>query len=102
MVVADHAGSGKTLAYMGPLVQLLREEETHAQSSLTRPRRPRIIVVAPTEGERENPLSDLGYWPCWCRSLGVLCSALAQHEALIHVGDAASCIWESSGRTLNN
>ncbi|KXZ46522.1 hypothetical protein GPECTOR_43g959 [Gonium pectorale] len=48
VALADQAGSGKTLAYLLPLLQMLREEEAAAGSRVTRPKRPRGIVVAPT------------------------------------------------------
>ncbi|GIL45873.1 hypothetical protein Vafri_3002 [Volvox africanus] len=48
LVLADQAGSGKTLAYLLPLMQALRREEVAAGTRVTRPKRPRGIVVAPT------------------------------------------------------
>ncbi|CAL8471592.1 g11134 [Coccomyxa elongata] len=48
IVLADHAGSGKTLAYLLPLVQALREEEQSLCDSLTMRNAPRVIVIAPT------------------------------------------------------
>ena len=42
------AGSGKTLAYLLPLVQRMREEEKSACDSLTLRNCPRVIVLAPT------------------------------------------------------
>ncbi|GLI63965.1 hypothetical protein VaNZ11_007133, partial [Volvox africanus] len=48
LVLADQAGSGKTLAYLLPLMQALRCEEAAAGTRVTRPKRPRGIVVAPT------------------------------------------------------
>jgi uncharacterized membrane protein YgcG len=61
VAVADQAGSGKTLAYLAPLLQELREEEralggggssTFAGSPIpvaaTKARAPRLIVLAPT------------------------------------------------------
>lgn len=50
MVVADQAGSGKTLAYLVPLVQALKEEEeAQGGGRLTKPRRPRAVIICPTE-----------------------------------------------------
>lgn len=50
VVVADQAGSGKTLAYLVPLVQALKqEEEAQGGGRLTEPRCPRAIVICPTE-----------------------------------------------------
>lgn len=42
------AGSGKTLAYLLPLVQGMREEEKSVCDSLTMRNSPRIIILAPT------------------------------------------------------
>ncbi|KAF5444525.1 hypothetical protein F2P56_033649 [Juglans regia] len=47
VVLGSHTGSGKTLAYMLPLVQLLRRDEA-LFGMLTRPRRPRAVVLCPT------------------------------------------------------
>ncbi|GIL71807.1 hypothetical protein Vretifemale_2275 [Volvox reticuliferus] len=48
LILADQAGSGKTLAYLLPLMQALRREEAAAGARVARPKRPRGIVVAPT------------------------------------------------------
>ena len=48
VVLADHAGSGKTLAYLLPLLQELKAEEALLGSAATQPRCPRLVVVAPT------------------------------------------------------
>lgn len=50
LLIADHAGSGKTLAYLVSLVQKLGEDEKAAGCRLTEPHSPRVIVVAPTAG----------------------------------------------------
>ena len=50
IILADHAGSGKTLAYLLPLVQQLKEAE--AAAGRPAPHRPRVVVVVPTAGER--------------------------------------------------
>lgn len=42
------AGSGKTLAYLLPLVQALREEEQTLCDSITMRNAPRLIILAPT------------------------------------------------------
>ncbi|XVF29880.1 hypothetical protein REPUB_Repub16aG0008600 [Reevesia pubescens] len=47
VVLGSHTGSGKTLAYMLPLVQLLRQDEAML-GMLTKPRRPRAVVLCPT------------------------------------------------------
>ena len=48
MVLADHAGSGKTLAYLIPLVQHLRRLEAERGCRLSRPRRPSLLLILPT------------------------------------------------------
>ena len=47
LVIADHAGSGKTLAYLAPLAQKLMEQERALQPS-PRPSTPRVVVMTPT------------------------------------------------------
>ena len=48
MVLADHAGSGKTLAYLIPLVQHLRRLEAERGCRLSQPRRPSLLLILPT------------------------------------------------------
>lgn len=48
LVVADHAGSGKTLAYLVPLLQALKAEERVLGGPSTVPRCPRFVIVVPT------------------------------------------------------
>ncbi|KAG2330243.1 hypothetical protein Bca4012_020161 [Brassica carinata] len=47
VVLGSHTGSGKTLAYLLPIVQLMREDET-SLGKITKPRRPRTVVLCPT------------------------------------------------------
>jgi ATP-dependent RNA helicase DDX18/HAS1 len=47
--VADHAGSGKTLAYLLPFLQGLRAEEALLGTKATQPSAPRLVVICPTE-----------------------------------------------------
>ncbi|RVW41440.1 DEAD-box ATP-dependent RNA helicase 39 [Vitis vinifera] len=51
VVLGSHAGSGKTLAYMLPLVQLLRGDEA-LSGVLMKPRRPPDVVLCSTRKER--------------------------------------------------
>lgn len=46
-IISDQSGSGKTLAYLLPLIQRLREEELQG---LGKPlsQNPRVIVLTPT------------------------------------------------------
>jgi ATP-dependent RNA helicase DDX18/HAS1 len=50
VVLGDHAGSGKTLAYLLPLIQHLKQEEQQLGRAATVPHCPRVIVVVPTAG----------------------------------------------------
>ncbi|KAJ3687412.1 hypothetical protein LUZ61_016576 [Rhynchospora tenuis] len=53
-IIADQSGSGKTLAYLCPLIQRLRRDEeaalTQGKSAMSeaRPRCPRVVVLTPT------------------------------------------------------
>ena len=46
-MIADQSGSGKTLAYLCPIVQNLRKEEVQGLHKSS-PRNPRVIILAPT------------------------------------------------------
>ncbi|KAF6257544.1 P-loop containing nucleoside triphosphate hydrolase protein [Scenedesmus sp. NREL 46B-D3] len=48
VALADQAGSGKTLAYLLPLLQQLKQKEAAAGAPATRANSPSIIVMAPT------------------------------------------------------
>lgn len=48
-LIASHTGSGKTLAYLLPLIQMLKDEEKAAGQQITRPKRPRILVLGEAE-----------------------------------------------------
>lgn len=50
VAVADQAGSGKTLAYLLPLLQQLKEREEKHGGPLTRPNSPSIVITTPTTG----------------------------------------------------
>ncbi|KAK9809038.1 hypothetical protein WJX72_008266 [[Myrmecia] bisecta] len=47
VLLASHTGSGKTLAYLLPLIKLLKEQEAQ-EGFVSRPKRPRAIVLGPT------------------------------------------------------
>jgi ATP-dependent RNA helicase DDX18/HAS1 len=51
VAVADQAGSGKTLAYLLPLLQQLKEREQQQGGPVTQPNSPSIIILTPTTGE---------------------------------------------------
>lgn len=46
-VIADQSGSGKTLAYLAPIIQRLRQEELQGLSKSSS-QAPRVLVLAPT------------------------------------------------------
>ncbi|KAL8511023.1 hypothetical protein ACS0TY_017741 [Phlomoides rotata] len=60
-IMADQSGSGKTLAYLLPLVQRLRQEETEGPGKPTS-KHPRVVVLVPTAELASQVLST-------CRSL---------------------------------
>jgi ATP-dependent RNA helicase DDX18/HAS1 len=51
VALADQAGSGKTLAYLLPLLQQLKEREERLGEPATTPNSPSIIILTPTTGE---------------------------------------------------
>lgn len=61
-VIADQSGSGKTLAYLAPIIQLLRLEELEGRSSKSSSQAPRVLVLAPTAELASQVLDN-------CRSL---------------------------------
>lgn len=46
-IIADQSGSGKTLAYLAPVIQRLRQEEMDGTSN-SAPKSPRALVLVPT------------------------------------------------------
>lgn len=46
-IIADQSGSGKTLSYLIPLVQRLRQEEMEGLSKATS-KTPRVVILVPT------------------------------------------------------
>jgi hypothetical protein len=51
VALADQAGSGKTLAYLLPLLQQLKKKEAAAGGPATQANSPSIVIMAPTTGE---------------------------------------------------
>lgn len=47
-VVADQSGSGKTLAYLVPIIQRLRQEEELEGRNKSSSQAPRVVILAPT------------------------------------------------------
>lgn len=60
-IIADQSGSGKTLAYLAPIIQRLRQEELNALSKFSS-QSPRVIILAPTAELASQVLSN-------CRSI---------------------------------
>jgi hypothetical protein len=50
VALADQAGSGKTLAYLLPLLQQLKQKEAAAGGPVTQANSPSIVIMAPTTG----------------------------------------------------
>jgi len=48
VLLADHAGSGKTLSYLVPLIQKLKQDESENGGPFSAPGQPRIVIVVPT------------------------------------------------------
>lgn len=46
-IIADQSGSGKTLAYLCPIIQCLREQELIGTGKST-PKNPRVVILVPT------------------------------------------------------
>ncbi|KAL6649042.1 hypothetical protein ACP70R_013271 [Stipagrostis hirtigluma subsp. patula] len=59
-IIADQSGSGKTLAYLCPIVQNLRKDEV--QGFKSSPRSPRVVVLTPTAELASQVLNN-------CRSI---------------------------------
>ncbi|KAI6685109.1 hypothetical protein NL676_031022 [Syzygium grande] len=60
-IIADQSGSGKTLAYLAPVVQRLRQEELQGLSK-SFSRSPRVVILVPTAELASQVLSN-------CRSI---------------------------------
>lgn len=60
-VIADQSGSGKTLAYLAPIIQRLRQEELQ-ELSKSSSKSPRVLIMVPTAELASQVLSN-------CRSI---------------------------------
>jgi hypothetical protein len=56
LALADHAGSGKTLAYLLPLLQALKRREKKEGGPVGRAGAPNIVILAPTAGKNKMRL----------------------------------------------
>lgn len=56
-IIADQSGSGKTLAYLAPVIQCIRQEEVLGLGKSSS-RSPRVIILAPTA----ELASQVGAW----------------------------------------
>ncbi|KAF6133966.1 hypothetical protein GIB67_040730 [Kingdonia uniflora] len=63
-ILADQSGSGKTLSYLVPVIQLLRQEELNGLGKST-PKSPRVVILVPTAELATQVLSN-------CRSMSKL------------------------------
>ncbi|XP_062209565.1 DEAD-box ATP-dependent RNA helicase 50 [Phragmites australis] len=63
-IIADQSGSGKTLAYLCPIIQNLRKEEVQGLHNSS-PRNPRVIILTPTAELASQVLNN-------CRSISKL------------------------------
>lgn len=73
-IIADQSGSGKTLAYLAPIIQCLREEEMQ-ELSKSSSQNPRVVVMVPT--------AELASQVCCC--CAQLISAHCFAVSLLHV-----------------
>ncbi|KAK9838223.1 hypothetical protein WJX84_007751 [Apatococcus fuscideae] len=48
VLLADQAGSGKTLAYLMPILQQIRAAEKAAKQQISTPKQPKAVIIAPT------------------------------------------------------
>lgn len=46
-IIADQSGSGKTLAYLLPVIQRIRQEELEGIGK-SLPQNPRVVILVPT------------------------------------------------------
>lgn len=60
-IISDQSGSGKTLAYLAPLIQRLRQEELQGLQKSS-PQSPQIVIIVPTAELASQVLSN-------CRSI---------------------------------
>ncbi|KNA08832.1 hypothetical protein SOVF_159200 [Spinacia oleracea] len=63
-IIADQSGSGKTLAYLAPVIQRLRQEELGGHSK-SAPKSPRAVILVPTAELASQVLQN-------CRSISKL------------------------------
>lgn len=80
IAMADQAGSGKTLAYLLPVIQQMRLEEAQLGKPATQPRSPRALVLAPTT----ELVQQVEPWRCIYPSssaIAACCAVFIAHQA---------------------
>jgi len=81
-IIADQSGSGKTLAYLAPVVQRLRQEELQGLSK-SFSRSPRVVILVPTA----ELASQVGSWyPYLCLFFYPYVLWQASHQLLLVYG----------------
>lgn len=62
LLVADHSGSGKTLAYLIPIMMHLRAHEISSGSRFAHKRSPAVIILAPTQELCSQVRASTRHW----------------------------------------
>lgn len=60
-IIADQSGSGKTLAYLAPVIQCLRQEELQGLGKSSS-RSPRVVILVPTAELASQASKYLAIW----------------------------------------
>lgn len=60
-IIADQSGSGKTLAYLAPVMQRLRQEELQGLAKSSS-RSPRVVILVPTAELASQASKYLAIW----------------------------------------
>lgn len=72
-IIADQSGSGKTLAYLAPVMQRLRQEELQGLAKSSS-RSPRVVILVPTAELASQASKYLAIW--WFDTLHLLLRVL--------------------------
>ena len=71
VLLADQAGSGKTLAYLMPILQQIRTAEKAAKQQISTPKQPKAIIIAPTTGGSTLDAYSVEYMT-WLRTSSII------------------------------